>query len=510
MPNATVGRPLLLEAAAVHKRFGGVHALRGVSLGVRAGEVHALVGENGAGKTTLINILAGAVRRDAGRVVFAGRDVDFHSPAQSQAAGIAVMHQELATLPALTVAENLLMGRMPARAGWIDHRAMQREACTLVAHVGLDADPRMAMRDLSLSQQQLVEIARALSAGAKLLVMDEPSSSLTEHETRRLLDLVRQLRAQGVGILYVSHRMAEVFAVADRITVFRDGAYVDTLETAATTPVAVVGLMVGRDLASASPDVSRHTGESVLEVRGLTRRASGGESRRVALDGVSFTVRRGEIVGLAGLVGSGRSEVARAIFGADQFDAGEILLDGHAVRFRSPADAIRAGVAMVPEDRKGLALFVDKPVRWNVSMVRLPALARAGVVRRAPERALAQEQVNRLRIRTPGVEAPVRALSGGNQQKTVLARWLATRPKLLILDEPTHGIDVGAKAEIHALIRALARDGVAILLISSELPDVLELSDRILVMRAGHIVAELNRAEADERVVILHATGTSA
>src|SRR5919198_5834102 len=299
VPNVVEELPLLLEVTGVHKRFGGVHALRGVSLGVRAGEVHALVGENGAGKSTLINILAGAERRDAGRVVFAGREVDFHSPAQSQAAGIAVIHQELATLPTLSVVENLLMGRIPARAGWLDRRAARAHARTLLAQVGLDVDPRRPVRDLSLSQQQLVELARALSAGAKLLVMDEPSSSLTEHETQRLLELVRRLRAQGVAILYVSHRMAEVFAVADRITVFRDGAYVDTLEAAATTPVAVVGLMVGRDLASASPDVSRHTGESVLEVRGLTRRASGGESRRVALDGVSFTVRRGEIVGLA-------------------------------------------------------------------------------------------------------------------------------------------------------------------------------------------------------------------
>jgi ABC-type sugar transport system ATPase subunit len=486
-----------------------VHALRGVSLDLHAGEVHALVGENGAGKSTLINIVAGAVRRDAGRVVFGGREVDFGSPAQSQEAGIAVIHQELATMPTLSVAENLLMGRMPARAGWLDGRAMHARARTMLVQVGLDIDSRMLMRDLSLSQQQLVEIARALSAGARLLVMDEPTSSLTEHETRRLLDLVRRLRAEGVAILYVSHRMAEVFAIADRITVYRDGAYVETVETAATTPKAVVGLMVGRDLASAVPHESQHAGATMLEVRELTR-GSAEPGRSVALDRVSLSVRRGEIVGLAGLVGAGRSEVARAIFGAEPFDSGEILLDGHPVRFRSPADAIRSGVAMVPEDRKALALFLDKPVRWNVSMVELPALARGGVVRRGRERALAVEQLERLRIRTPGIEAPVRALSGGNQQKTVLARWLATPPKLLILDEPTHGVDVGAKAEIYALMHALARDGVAILLISSELPEVLELSDRILVMRAGRVVAALDRSEADERVVMLHATGTSA
>jgi ABC-type sugar transport system ATPase subunit len=505
--NGTDAAPPLLEVTGVHKRFGGVHALRGVSLEVRAGEVHALVGENGAGKSTLINILAGAVRRDAGRVMFAGREVDFDSPAESQAAAIAVIHQELATLPSMTVAENLLMGRMPARGGWLDRRAMRREARALIAQVGVDVDPRTAIRDLSLSQQQLVEIARALSAGAKLLVMDEPSSSLTEHEARRLMELIRHLRAQGVAILYVSHRMAEVFAIADRITVFRDGAFVGTLETAATTPATIVGLMVGRVLAVSSPNELRPAGDALLQVRGLTRRAGTGQGGRVAIAGVSFTVNRGEIVGLAGLVGSGRSEVARAIFGAEPLDAGEILLDERPVRFRSPSDAIRAGIAMVPEDRKGLALFVDKPVRWNVSMVRLPALARGGVIRRARERAVAAEQVQRLRVRTPGLETPVRVLSGGNQQKTVLGRWLATRPKLLILDEPTHGVDVGAKAEIASLIRSLAAEGVAILLISSELTEVLALSDRILVMRAGRIVAALDRIDADERTVMLYATG---
>ena len=500
---------MLLEAVGVHKRFGGVHALRGVSLDVRAGEVHALVGENGAGKSTLINILAGAERRDAGRVVFAGREIDFHSPAESQAVGIAVIHQELATLPTLSVGENVLMGHLPSRAGFLDRHAMHTQARALLGQAGIDVDPRTPLSELSLSQQQLVEIARALSAGARLLVMDEPSSSLTEHETRRLLDLVRQLRARGVAILYVTHRMAEVFAIADRITVYRDGAYVTTLDAAATTPAAVVGSMVGRTLATSVPNESPAIGEAVLELRSLTKASRDADGRRPPLDGVSLTVRCGEVVGLAGLVGSGRSEVARAIFGADPFDSGEILLDGHAVRFRSPADAIRAGIAMVPEDRKGLALFVDQPLRSNISAVALPALTRLGVVRRRRERALAADQVRRLQIRALGLEAPVRKLSGGNQQKTVLARWLVSRPKLLILDEPTHGVDVGAKEEIASLIRALARDGVAILLISSELPEILALSDRILVMRAGRIVAAFDRADADERVVMLHATGTS-
>jgi ABC-type sugar transport system ATPase subunit len=507
--HATTSATPLLEASGVHKHYGGVHALRGVELTVRAGEVHALVGENGAGKSTIINILAGAVRRDAGELTFDGRPVNFRDPAQSQAAGIAVIHQELATLPTLNVAENLFMGRMPVRGLRLDRVAMHARARALLAEVGLDVDPRTMVRDLSLSQQQLVEIAKALAAGSKLLIMDEPSASLTEHETERLLTLVRRLRAQGVAILYVSHRMAEVFAIADRITVFRDGAYVTTLDAAATTPPAVVGLMVGRELAAASHYEPRALADNMLEVRGLTRRSASAEAGGVSFEDVSFTVRRGEIVGMAGLVGAGRSEVARAIFGADQYDAGEILLDGRPTRFRSPADAIARGVAMVPEDRKALALFLDAPLRWNVSMARLPALSRRGVIARRRERALATEYVERLRIRTPGVDVAARTLSGGNQQKTVLARWLATNPKLLILDEPTHGVDVGAKAEIYDLVRSLARSGMAILLISAELPEILDLSDRIVVMRNGRVAALLERAQADERTVMLHATGTN-
>lgn len=510
MPDESRRGTPLLEVRDVHKHFGGVHALRGVTLEVRPGEVHALVGENGAGKSTLINILAGAVRRDAGQIVFESREVDFRSPAESQAAGIAVIHQELAMLPTLNVAENLFMGRMPVRHGRIDSAALRASARVLLAQVGLHIDPRTLASNLSVSQQQLVEIARALSAGTKLLVMDEPSSSLTDHETRRLLELVGQLRGRGVSVLYVSHRMAEVFTIADRITVYRDGSTVDTLPASGTKPATIVALMVGRTLATSVVNGERAPGDVMLEVRGLTRGLARAPHRGVPLNDVSFTVRRGEIVGLAGLVGSGRSEVARAIFGADPIDGGAIRVAGRSVHFRSPADAIRSGIAMVPEDRKELALFLDKPVRWNVSMARLRSLARVGVVRRSRERALAAAQVERLRVRAPGLDAAVRVLSGGNQQKTVLARWLAMRPKLLILDEPTHGVDVGAKAEIASLVRSLAGEGVAILLISSELPEVLGLSDRVLVMRSGRIVAALDRADADERLVMLHATGTSA
>lgn len=491
----------LLRVTDVHKRFGGVHALRGATLDVRPGEVHALVGENGAGKSTLINILAGAVRRDAGGVSFDGNDADFHSPAESQHQGIAVIHQELSTLPTLSVAENLFMGRMPAHRGWVDRRAMTERARGLLAEVGLDVDPSTRVSELSLSHQQLVEIAKALSLGARLLIMDEPTASLTEHETQRLLTLVRRLREGGVAIVYVSHRFGEVFAIADRITVMRDGMTVRTLDTRLTTPAEVVSLMVGRDLAPPSRSGGAAVGDLVLELRHV--------SRAGAIEDVGFTVRRGEIVGMAGLVGAGRSETARIVFGADRRDSGEVLLDGRVVDFGSPRDALAAGVAMVAEDRKQLALFMDKPVRWNITIARLPAISPGGVIRHRRERTLAQSFVDRLRVRTPDLATPVRQLSGGNQQKTVLARWLATEPRLLILDEPTHGVDVGAKAEIYALIRGLADQGIAILLISSELPEILDLSDRIVVMREGRVAATVDRADADERTIMMHATGTA-
>jgi rhamnose transport system ATP-binding protein len=498
----------LLSATNIDKHFGGVQALRDAHLEVRAGEIHALVGENGAGKSTIINILAGAVKRDRGTVTVDGRAVDFDSPSESQAAGIAVIHQELATLPSLTVAENVHMGRMPAKGWWIDRRTMQTRTRELLATVGLDVDPRMLVRDLSLSQQQLVEIAKALGAGARLLIMDEPTASLTEHEARRLHAIVRQLRDQGTAILFVSHRLSEVFAIADRITVFRDGVHVATLPATATSSDRVVELMVGRattvQTVAAAPSADAPV---VLEVRALTQRR--GTAHGVTLDHVNVSVRRGEIVGLAGLVGAGRSELARAIFGEDTFDAGEIRLDGTPVRFSSPAEALRAGVAMVPEDRKALALFLEKSVRWNISMAVLPSLRRRRMIARRAERSLAREYVDRLRVQTPDIETPVRALSGGNQQKTVLARWLATKPQLLILDEPTHGVDVGAKAEIYELIRGLARDGIAILLISSELPEVLALSSRVVVMREGRVMATLDRKDADERAVMMYATGSA-
>jgi ABC-type sugar transport system ATPase subunit len=507
MTSAAPASTPLLFAEHVHKRYGGVHALRDAHLDVAAGEIHALVGENGAGKSTIINILAGAVRRDEGCMTFDGRLVDFDSPSESQASGIAVIHQELATLPTMSVAENVCMSRLPTKGWWLDRRTMHATTRELLDVVGLDVDPGTLVRDLSPSHQQLVEIAKALGAGARLLVMDEPTASLTEHEAVRLHGLARQLRDRGTAILFVSHRLSEVFAVSDRITVFRDGSHVATLWTAVTTPEHIVGLMVGRAMLADSV-LSPPSADApvVLEVRGLTRRNPTGPS----LDDVNLMVQRGEIVGLAGLVGAGRSELARAIVGDDPYDGGVVLVDGAPVRFRSPADALRAGVAMVPEDRTTLALFPEQPVRTNMSMAVLPRLRTRRFVSRRAERALANDYVGRLRVHPRDIETPVRALSGGNQQKTVLARWLATHPKLLILDEPTHGVDVGAKGEIHELIRGLAREGIAILLISSELPEILALSTRIVVLREGHVAATLSHDEANERVVMLHATGSTA
>lgn len=489
----------VLQVRDVSKHFGGVQALRGVSLDVRKSEVHALVGENGAGKTTLMNVLGGIVQKDSGQVEFKGQVVDFATPAESQAAGIAIIHQELAMLPSLSVMENIFMGRMPAQRGWVNWKEMEQHTRELLEQVGLEVRPQTRVRDLSPSQSQLVEIAKALSLKAILIIMDEPNSSLTERDTLRLFEVIRRLKAAGVSIIFVSHRIEEVLQIADRITVLRDGAYVGTLASQEATIDRVISMMVGRELAHMTEGDGRSIGGPLLEVRGLTRRG--------VVRGVSFSVRKGEIVGLAGLVGAGRSETARLIFGADPIDAGEVLLENQRVHFKSPKDALEHGLGMVPEDRKKLALFMIKPVRWNISMAHLPRISPRGIVPARQESELAEEFVKRLRVRVPHIETFERNLSGGNQQKTVLARWLATNPKLLILDEPTHGVDVGAKAEIYEMMRELARQGIGIILISSELPEILAMSDRIVVMHEGRVTGVLDRAEATEDKVMAYATG---
>ncbi len=494
------GNGLILRVMGVSKRFGGVQALDEVDFDVRRGEVHALVGENGAGKSTLMNIIGGVVQRDSGRIVFDGQEVDFSSPTEAQDWGISVIHQELSMLPDLNVVENVCMGAMPSRFGWLNWVGMRDRTEQALGMVGLDVHPRTLVRDLDISQRQRVEIAKAVSQDASLIIMDEPNSSLSETETERLFEVIERLKKNNVSIIYVSHKIEEVIRIADRISVLRDGRYIGTLEKGGATADRIINMMVGRELQQVTAASARQgeSGETLLEVNGLTGRR---------FHDVSFAVRRGEIVGLAGLVGAGRSETARAIFGADRYQSGEIYLAGQQVDFRSPDEAIQHGLAMLPEDRKELSLFMDQPVRFNMSLAQLPQISRLGIVNRGREKRIATSFADQLDIRMASLEAPVRSLSGGNQQKVVLSRWLATKPRLLILDEPTHGVDVGAKAEIYRLIRQLAKEGVGILLISSELPVILAMSDRIVVMHEGRVTGILDCQDATEDKVMACATG---
>jgi ribose transport system ATP-binding protein len=487
----------LLRVEGLRKHYGGLWALDGVGFDVRPAEVHAVVGENGAGKSTLMKILGGIVRRDAGTTVFRGRTVDFASPHESIAAGIAIIHQELSVLPTLTVMENVFMGRMPSAGGRVRWREMEARTRRLLAEVGLDIDPRLVINRLSLSQRQLVEIAKALSIEASLLIMDEPNSSLSDAETDRLFGVIRSLKTRGVSVVYVSHKIEEVLEISDRITVLRDGRYVGTVDTQSATVDGVIRMMVGRALAREYVP-SAEVGPVLMSVRGLK-----GHGFR----DVSFDLRRGEILCFYGLVGSGRSETMRAIFGADRWESGEILFEGRRARFASPSQAIREGVAMVPEDRKKSSLFPGLPIRMNVGMARLPRLRRGLAIDRGRLNETVAGFVRGLSIKLRSADDAVRSLSGGNQQKTVLARWLATEPKLLILDEPTHGIDVGAKSEIYELIRKLARSGMGIALVSSELPEVLAMADRVVVMCEGAVTGTLERREIDEHRIMSYATG---
>lgn len=492
---------LILQVLGVSKRFGGVRALENVDFDVRYGEVHALVGENGAGKTTLINILGGIVERDSGRVVFKGQDVNFGRPTDSIQAGIAVIHQELAMMPALNVIENVYMGRMPSKFGRVSWKTAEQDTRAILDQVGLKINPRIEVSKLSVSQCQLVEIAKALSMNASLLIMDEPNSSLSETETERLFGVIDKLKKQGVAIIYVSHKIEEVLRIADRISVLRDGTYRGTLTPEDASVDKVIQMMVGRELRRKHVPDGRQIGEVRLAVQNLS-----GER----FHQVNFTIRKGEILGFAGLVGAGRSETARAIFGADRFSSGNILLDGKEVRFKSPDEAIRNGLAMVPEDRKGLSLFMNLSILFNISVAKLPELSRAGVVNNRRIAQMGSEFVDSLSIKLSNLNSSISSLSGGNQQKTILARWLATSPKLLILDEPTHGVDVGAKADIYQLIRNLAENGISIMLISSELPEILAMSDRVVVMYEGQVTGILDRSQCTEHTIMLYATGMAS
>jgi rhamnose transport system ATP-binding protein len=490
----------IMELRDVSKSYGAVKALRDGNISLRAGEVRAVMGENGAGKSTLVKVLGGVVRRDIGEMLVEGEPVDFHSPHDARDAGIAVIYQEPTLFPDLSVAENVVMGYHPLRAlKRIDRGAMHKHVQALLERLGVGLDPERPVRGLSIADQQIVEIAKALSFDARVLIMDEPTAALSGPEVERLFTVVRTLREHGAAVLFISHRLDEVFSICDTVTVMRDGAVVHDARIADMTPDEMVRRMVGRELSALFPKQDAEVGRTVLKVHRLTREG-------VFFD-VSFEVRAGEIVALAGLVGAGRSEVARGIFGIDKPDAGHVELEGSRLPPGRPQAAMRAGIGFVPEDRRQQGLVMDLSIARNTALTRLGSLSRLGIIRGADEGRLAREWGERLQLKFHRLDDPVATLSGGNQQKVVLGKWLATNPKLLIVDEPTRGIDVGTKAEVHRLMSELAGRGVAVLMISSELPEVLGMADRVLVMHEGRLTGELTRAEADEESVIRLATG---
>ena len=493
----------ILEMEGIDKAFPGVQALRGARLDLFAGEVHALVGENGAGKSTLIKVLAGALRPDAGTVAIDGRPVHVSSPAHARDLGVAVIYQEFNLVPTLSARENIFLGREAGRAGFVSARRERREALALFGRIGVALDPEAPVAELTVAQQQLVEIAKALSVSARVVVMDEPTAALTPQEAQRLFAVVREMTARGVGVVYVSHRLDEIFALADRVTVMRDGRHVRTSPVGDVTRRGLIELMVGRELTHEFPPRPNAAGRV-----GPERLVVGGLRRGDAVRDVSFAVRRGEMLGLTGLVGAGRTEVARLIFGADRRDAGRITLDGRELAVRSPAEAIRAGICLLTEDRKSQGLVLGLSVLENFGLPNLPALSSAGFVRGGAERRAFAGFVDTLRIKVPHADERAGNLSGGNQQKVVLAKWLQANSEVVIFDEPTRGIDVGAKYEIYQLIHGLAAAGKAVVMISSELPEVLALSDRILVMHEGRISGEITDvAAATQEEVLAMAVG---
>ncbi len=481
------------------KTFGPVVALANGSIELYGGEIHALAGENGAGKSTLVKILSGLYQRDAGEFEVSGQSASFSTVADSRAAGISVIYQEPTLFPDLTVAENIFIGRQPrGRFGMIDHRLMRDQAQGIFDHLGVGIDPARMADGLSIADQQIIEIAKAISLDAKVLIMDEPTAALSGHEVDRLFTVARSIRDKGAALLFISHRMEEIFDLCDRVTIFRDGSYVTTRMIEETTRDQIVRDMVGRDIDQLFPKLDAEVGDAVLEVHDLNRAG--------VFSGINFEVRAGEIVALAGLVGAGRSEVARAVMGIDPIDSGSVTLLGTPLKLGDPLASIRAGIGFVPEDRRKQGLVMELSVLRNTALTLRDELATFGIINAAKEASTAAEWCRRLQVKTATPHHSVSTLSGGNQQKVVLAKWLATNPRLLIVDEPTRGIDVGTKAEVHRILSQLAVDGVAVLMISSELPEVLGMADRVLVMCEGAITAEFSRAEATPELVVQAAT----
>jgi inositol transport system ATP-binding protein len=494
----------LLRMTLISKRFPGVQALDDAGLEVLPGEIHALLGENGAGKSTLIKILSGAQQPDSGTIEFGGQGVTFVSPHDAQRRGIVTIYQEFTLTPNMTIAENVFIGREPGLGVFVNWRKMASETRAITKRLGLELQPMSIVRGLSVAEQQMVEIARALSMKSRLIVMDEPTSALSSNEVEKLFRIIRELKAQGLSIIFVTHRLEEVIQICDRYTVLRDGRLVGSGAIADTTVDGIIRLMVGRQVNALFAHRQRTpAGDVVLAVEGLNRRGNAQDQNANVLADVGFEIRRGEILGVAGLVGAGRTEMARAVFGADPFDSGRVFVDGRQVQIRSPQDAIRHGIGLVPEDRKQQALFLALAVRINLSMASHQRIMRWGVfMDETAERAMVEEYRKKLNIRMASPEQLIASLSGGNQQKVTLARWLALRPKVLIVDEPTRGIDIVAKVEVHNLLFEMARSGIAVVAISSELSEVLAISDRIITMREGRVSGEIKGEDATEEVLM--------
>jgi rhamnose transport system ATP-binding protein len=489
--------PLILEAKQIRKAFGAVQALKGVSFDLFAGEVHALVGENGAGKSTLIKVLTGAVAPDAGEIVLNGERIVDNTPAKARALGISVIYQQPALFPDLSVAENIALAAESSKP-WhtVNWRARRQHAADLLARIGSKVSPDIRAAELSMPEQQMVEIAKAIDANAKVLIMDEPTASLGDQDAANLFELVNELRAKGTAIIYISHRFEELFLLANRVTVLRDGLSIQTSRMSEATNADLIRLMVGRELDTVFPKHITTLGETAFEVRRLS-------CSQLGVKNASFSIRRGEILGLAGLVGSGRTQLAEALFGLAPLDTGEVLLNGQRLSVESPADAVKAGLAYVPEDRRRHGVILDLSIAANSTLASLDKISNAGgLLNEIEERRLANDAIAKLGVKAPNADTLTKNLSGGNQQKVALARWLMTDPKVLILDEPTQGIDVGAKSEIYHLIGRLAETGLAILMISSETPEILGLSDRIAVMASGEIVGVLDRSEANPQLIL--------
>jgi ribose transport system ATP-binding protein len=495
---------ILLEMKDIVKVFPGIMALNHANLEIRRGEVHALVGENGAGKSTMIKVLTGAYLRDSGKVVFDGNDVEFHTPLESQANGISTIYQEINLVPYRSVAENIMLGREPRRYGFINWRIMNSEATEILDHLGIKVDVTRPLIEYNIAIQQMVAIARAVSFQSKLVVMDEPTSSLDEHEVNILFESIRRLKEKGVSTIFITHRLDELFVICDRITIMRDGQTIETREVKDISKLELVSKMLGKELGeiqrrgqtSFASAESRKIGEVILQADEIANSPE--------LVGVSLAVRSGEIVGLAGLLGSGRTEAARALFGSDPIQSGEIKLRGKTIRFQSPRDAIEAGMGYCSEDRKAEGIIPYLSVRDNLTMAVLPALTRYGFISKDKQKETVERFIKALGIKTSSPDQKIRELSGGNQQKVLLARWLCLNPELLILDEPTRGIDVGAKGEIQKIISSLAENGVGVLMITSEIEELTEGSDRVIVMRDRKSIAELDRQEINQDT-IMHA-----